>query len=380
MTVRSKTARRGLPQPARTNRASVVKKRTGRRRVNVPGLVTVALAAIVAVAPFPSSGVERWYSEGLYKFLQPYLTFGSNAVPFALLDVLIAVTVALFVLLTVLDFRRYGERGRLRSIGSTAVRLTLWSARLYLLFMAIWGFNYRRERMPERLPFDRAAITAPAATRLAAASVSRLNALHAQAHAEGWLTNGVIDPTLAGAFEQTISDLGATSRVVAGRPKSSMLDWYFQRAGVAGMTDPFFLETIVAGDVLSFERPLVVAHEWAHLAGLADEGEANLAGWLTCLRGSTAHQYSGWLFMYGEAIRAVPAGERGKLMAALAAGPREDLQAIRDRVARHLSPAVSTAGWRVYDSYLKANGVVAGGASYDEVVRLALGLRVVPRF
>ena len=34
------------------------------------------------------------------------------------------------------------------------------------------------------------------------------------------------------------------------------------------------------------------------------------------------------------------------------------------------------AGWRVYDSYLKANRVEAGAASYAEVVRLVLGARL----
>ena len=46
-----------------------------------------------------------------------------------------------------------------------------------------------------------------------------------------------------------------------------------------------------------------MAHEWGHLAGFADEGDANFVGWLTCLRGSVANQYSGWLFLYGELSR-----------------------------------------------------------------------------
>ena len=62
--------------------------------------------------------------------------------------------------------------------------------------------------------------------------------------------------------------------------------------------------------------------------------------------------------------------------AALASGPRADLEAIRDRFARQVSPRVSAAGWRVYDSYLKANRVEAGAASYAEVVRLVLGVRL----
>jgi hypothetical protein len=68
--------------------------------------------------------------------------------------------------------------------------------------------------------------------------------------------------------------------------------------------------------------------------------------------------------------------DRAAIAAALAAGPREDLQAIRDRVTRHVSPRLSAAGWRVYDSYLKANRVESGAASYGEVVSLALGARL----
>ena len=104
------------------------------------------------------------------------------------------------------------------------------------------------------------------------------------------------------------------------------------------MTNPFFLEILVSSDLLPFERPFVTAHEWSHLAGVADEGEANFVGWLACLRGSPAAQYSGWLFMYSELVRVSSRADRAALAAALAAGPREDLQAIRDRVARHVSP------------------------------------------
>jgi hypothetical protein len=163
---------------------------------------------------------------------------------------------------------------------------------------------------------------------------------------------------------------------VPARPKRTILDWYFRRAGVDGMTDPFLLETLVAGNVLPFERAFVVSHEWSHLAGIADEGEANFTAWLSCVGGSAAHAYSGWLFLYAELARAVSASERAALSDALAAGPRADLRAIRDRYVRDVNPRVSAAGWRVYDSYLKANRVPAGTASYDEVVRLVLGVRV----
>ena len=72
------------------------------------------------------------------------------------------------------------------------------------------------------------------------------------------------------------------------------------------MTDPYFLETLVKSDLLPFERPMIVAHEWSHLAGFADESEASFAGWLTCVHGSIADQYSGWLFLFEELAPVVP--------------------------------------------------------------------------
>jgi hypothetical protein len=92
------------------------------------------------------------------------------------------------------------------------------------------------------------------------------------------------------------------------------------------------------------------------------------------VRSAEPDQYSGWLFMSTEAFRAVRGRDRASLVSTLAEGPRADLRAIDERLRQHVNPRVSAAGWRVYDSYLKANRVEAGTASYDQVVRLALGL------
>jgi len=349
-----------------------VRQLIGRKRTWGP----VIVALIFALVPLPDGAVEHFYSSGFYSLLQPPVTFASNAIPVSLFDALAAGLLIAFVGLTARDASRSGASV---AVIHAVRRLVIWSAAVYVIFLLTWGFNYRRQRMIDRLPFDRAAVTPAAASRLAALSVDRLNALHARAHADGWLPASVIDPALAGAFERAMSALGATNRIVVARPKRSLLDWYFTRAGVSGMTDPVFLETLLATDLLPFERPFVIAHEWSHLGGLADEGEANVAGWLACLRGLPAHQYSGWLFMYGELARVIPARDRAALTARLASGPRADLRAIRERLARNVSPVVSGAGWRVYDTYLKANRVEAGAASYDDVVHLALGLRAAQR-
>jgi hypothetical protein len=137
------------------------------------------------------------------------------------------------------------------------------------------------------------------------------------------------------------------------------------------MTDPVFLEIILNPDLLVVEQPEVLAHEWAHLAGLADESEANFLAWLTCLRGNALAQYSGWLSAYSRATSALPRELRAK-MPALDAGPRRDLEAIVARYRRS-SPVVRTAAREVYDSYLKANRIDEGIRNYDAVLQLMLG-------
>jgi hypothetical protein len=342
-------------------------------------LAVVLAAVAAAVAPLPAGLVERWYSTGLYLRLQAVLTPLSNDVPFALLDTLIVVLVVAWVAAIAIDRRRRRD-GWLALAGRTASRTIVWGAALYLAFLAVWGLNYRRTKLADRLQFSPETISAPAAFSVAHTSVMQVNALFDAALAERGQPFGAGDGPLISAFESVQSELGVTPPAAAGRPKRTGLDLYFRRAGVAGMTDPYFLETIVATDLLPFERPFVVAHEWGHLAGFADESEASFVGWLTCLRGSPNDQYSGWLFLYTELASAVNARDRAVLSAELAPGPRADLEAVRLRLRAQVSPGIASAGWRVYDRYLKANRIDKGAANYGEVVRLVLGVRFGPKW
>ena len=332
------------------------------------GLLGLALAALLV--PLPAAFVERFYSTTIFPLIQSSATAASNRTGVVWLDVMCAGVVIVFLYLCVRDLRRCAPGAALWRI---VRRLVTLGAVLYLAFLAMWGLNYRRESMRQRVPFDATRITPDAARSLARDTVTQMNALHDAAHLEGWVDSATVDPVLARSFLDTTRALALPTGVTPGRPKQSLLDWYFRRASVAGMTDPFFLETLVASDLLPFERPHVVAHEWAHLAGITDEGEANFVGWLACVRGATPQQYSGWLFLYTEVLAALPTDTARELRALVADGPREDLQAIRQRYEREVSPRVSAAGWRVYDGYLKANRVDAGTASYGEVVQLILG-------
>jgi hypothetical protein len=333
------------------------------------GLAAAAVAA--AIAPIRPWWIEARYSAVFYRLVQPPITSASNLVPFALFDALLIVIAVAWAVTIVLDVRRAGWR---RALVAALVRTVGYAAGAYLAFLLLWGFNYRRVPLADTLEIDRDAISRASARRVLTMAVDHLNALAQPAHQVGWREPTAIDPALQDGLARAVRDLGLAMPIVA-RPKHTLLDPYFRRAGVEGMTDPFFLETLVVSDLLPFERPMVVAHEWSHLAGLADESAANFAGWLACVHGSAADQYSGWLFLYEELAAVLPRAERDPIATRLGAVPRADLAAARERVVRNIQPQISAAAWRAYDSYLKSNRVEAGTRSYGEVVQLVLGVR-----
>jgi hypothetical protein len=250
-----------------------------------------------------------------------------------------------------------------------SVRIVAVAAAGYVLFLTCWGVNYRRVPLEDKLEFDAARITREAAMALGQEAVGRFNEAFEEAHA-----NDPDPMVLSASFADAQRLLGARTIAQTGNPKRSLLGLYFRWAAIDGMTDPFFLEVILNPDVLPFERPFVVAHEWAHLAGYADESEANFVAWLTCTRADAPARYSGWLALYAHVSNGLPREDRRDLAGLIGPGPREDLAAINARLLRS-APVVRRAARDVYDSYLKANRVERGIASYDAVVRLALGAR-----
>ncbi len=338
-------------------------------------LAAVILALALALAPLPARLVERWFSSGVYPLLERALTSVSNLLPFAILDILLAgAAIALAVTLT----RAVRESSRSRSVGPllrAVAHVAAAAAGVYLLFLLLWGFNYRRVPMPERLMLERAAPSSEDVAQLGLRAVDAMNTTYAAAHSGPQPVPEWQDPDLLNAFADVQRALSDTAPVHAGRLKRTLLGSYFRWTSVDGMINPFGLEVLANPDLLPFERPFVAAHEWGHLAGYADEAEANFVGWLTCVRATPPAQYSGWLYLYWQISAEVNDRERARLGAALATGPRQDVNAVIARLRRGELPALQRASWKVYDEYLKANRVEAGVRSYGAVVTLILRAR-----
>jgi hypothetical protein len=341
-------------------------------RARVPlWLAPLPIALVLLAVPLPAGLVEDVFATTWYPRWQRTATTLTNLVPLAAFDLLVVVAAAALVAAVRRGIVRTRGRRPAGRVIAVCVSVLLVAAWAYLWFLASWGLNYSRVPIEVRLAIDRASATPDAARRLAVRTVDELNHLHADAWRQAWPTRDAWRPVLATALAGTQRQLRSAWMPVPGRPKISLLQPYFRWAGIDGVTNPFLPEILVNADALPIEQPMIVAHEWGHLAGLAHEADASFAAWVLCQRTSVQSRYSAWLWITGHVLAAVPAPERRLLVARLEAGPRRDLAAIAARNAQ-IVPAVRVAAWTAYDRYLKSNAVREGVASYDAALTLVL--------
>jgi hypothetical protein len=377
--------------------------------------VTTIAAAVALYLFQPSPAwVERRYSTGLYPLLQSWITPISNWFPLPISDLLIVALVLSLPAWWVVRLKAAGKGRRGRALGSLAFNTMVLASVIFLFFEVLWGLNYSRESLSQKLDYDQKRITRESVISLAALSTNRLNAESPNAHSTPWPDDSEWIRRLLPSFNAVVTDLGDSRGTAPARGKHSIFNLYLESAGIDGFTDPFGLDVVLNKDLLPIEKPFALAHEWAHLAGFADESEANFIAMLTCVRSEdVAVRYAGWLDLYPRLPHAGPsedgtpsgAGPQPNTPSASGAPPQpstqtsaapqssgtpsgsdgvepplapevaDDLRAIQARQAKQISPWLSSIQWRFYNRFLKANGVQAGVASYGLFIRLLLGTR-----
>jgi len=344
------------------------------RRVQVPGRVRgwwapAVLVTLLVVTPWPGLQVEYWYSRILFPRVQALVTSLSNLTPFAWMDVGLVLIAGFLIAVIARIVRPRDGRGRLGGLWDGVRRIVRLAAVLALLFLLLWGLNYRRLPLETTLG---GSISSPDTVRsLAQEAARQANVLRDTAVARDAEYDAIAD-RLTPSFQEALSRLSLPPLAVPGRPKVSvLLTPFFTAAGVNGMVNPVALESIVHPDLLWFERPMVLAHEWAHLAGLADEADASALAWLACVRGDAGLAYSAHLFVVLETASAMPRAEWFAIRDTLSPGVRDDIAALAQRLTRQ-RPVVREQAFRVYDGYLRSNRVEDGVRSYSRVLRVLL--------
>jgi hypothetical protein len=331
----------------------------------------IFLAAGLFALPVPPAVVERHYAGRFYPTLQSNLTSWSNTTGISLFDVLVGVVGLTLLVVWGRWLRRAWRTRSVQPVLRGVLTTMAAAAVMYVWFAAAWGLNYAREPIDAAIGYDAGRVTPAALRGLAERATGEVNRLHAEAHSIGFPETGEIPAPLVRALHDVERRLGRPWPTTPGRPKRSLLGLFFRASGVDGMHAPFLLETLLNPALTPPERPAVLAHEWAHLAGYAPEADASFVGLLAALGADPAAQYSAWLSLFDHAVGQLPPNEQRPFVARLGPGPSADRRAIAARLDDRID-VVARASWETYDQYLKAQGVEEGVHSYSRVVELLL--------
>jgi len=324
----------------------------------------VAALAVRFVTPAPA-WTEAYYSNGAYPAIDRAVRAVTGPLPFCLGDVLAAVALAWLLRYAIVALRR----ARDRRTAALRVVLRVFAALcvIFVWFMASWAYNYGRVPLADKIPVHDERTNEDSVNAFADRAVDRLSALAEAAHRDE-AGDAEIARRLVPTFERTIARLGDAAAFAPPHVKPTLFQPLFAASATTGFTDPWTHEVNVDASLFPFERPAIYAHEWAHVAGFADESEANFISVIAC---TTSHdpllEYSGWILIWENLPRNVRVTHRMRRRA------YEDIEAIRARFLRNVNPQVERASRAAYDRYLKSNRVKAGFASYRLFIRWMTG-------
>ncbi|WP_347839514.1 DUF3810 domain-containing protein [uncultured Draconibacterium sp.] len=305
--------------------------------------------------------IEKYYSNGIYPVLALVLSQFSSLFPFSLADLLYLFLFLFPVVLLVLALLK---KQKWKQAGKALVKLFSIS---YILFYLLWGFNYFRAPLQQRLGVIDRAPNSEEFVAFIHNYIIELNNLHCSFENFGKEES---DKMIEESY-QNLATVFNFKYPMGKRPdKKISFSRFYAKSGITGYFGPFFNEVHVNKLVLPVEYPYVLAHEKAHQLGVTSEAEANFYAWLVCTQSSSSQlQYSGKLFILFHLLRQAYGLETyEQLIETISPEVRADIKAIREHHAALRNERLDKAASKLNDAYLKSNNIKSGIKDYTGVV------------
>ncbi len=322
-------------------------------------LITFILTEVAAQNP---AWVEKYYARGIYPVIASTLSAVSNIIPFSLDDVFYGLlTFGILSLFPLVFLKKISLKGA----GKAVINIL---AGVYILFYFLWGFNYYRSDLNQRLKIAEQEPDTEIFLHIFEQLVNQTNASYTSFDS---IEKNKIDSLVEASYQRLAPVLQLQYPSGKRKDKSITLSRLFARAGISGYYGPFFNEVHVNRFNLPMQYPFMLAHEKAHQLGITGESEANFYAWLACTRSESKQlQYSGNLtllryFLYhGSQLEQFP-----EIVEKLDDRVKADINNIRKHWMELRNEKIDHAASKMNDAYLKSNKVEKGIEDYHGVVK-----------
>ncbi len=315
--------------------------------------------------------VEKYYSEGVYPIISNFLRRIIGWIPFSVGDVLY-----FLLLIGFLRFIWLLIQTRMAPFREHLYRLGAFLSLLLLAFHVLWGFNYYRIPLKERLGIESLEYTQKALIEATQQHIETLNSIH---HVL------VQNDSVAVEIPYKRREMYRMSSTTYKHLTHDSLDFRFRRKsvknsllstplsymGFSGYLNPFTGESQVNKRIPKTIFPFTTCHELAHQLGYASEGETNYIGYLACAENVDMYfRFSGELAAVRHLLYNLAQYDKELYKThynQLNIGIRKNIQNNHDFWDSYHTP-LEPFFKKFYDAYLRANRQEEGIHSYNEMV------------
>ena len=347
------------------------------------------------------------YTTRIYPIIGSLLSPISGLFPFAVGDIFIALSIVWVFFYPIYEIKwrkqlakRFfflaAKRGcypKKKVVFGRVAEYLLW---IYAWFYIAWGLNYSQPNIYCRTGMKPVEVSEAKFREFAYRYADSINSLSEERRVKSEETafddqresqfNGMVDDGLKNRVRDAVlkgyNEIGAKEGINAPfnqhpHAKTMLFTPLSSMSGVTGSMGPFFCEFTLNGDIRPHDYPAIYAHEFAHLLGIANEGEANFYSYIVCTASSDkAVKFSGYYHIFFHVLRNVfdILGEKEgeKFLKYIRPEIIQLAKSDRNYWLSKRCKALDAAQDFIFDLYLRGNHVAEGRKSYSGVVALIL--------
>ena len=347
------------------------------------------------------------YATRIYPIIGTLLSPISGLFPFAVGDIFIALSIVWVIFYPIYEIKwrkqlakRFfflaAKRGcypKKKVVFGRVAEYLLW---VYAWFYIVWGLNYSQPNIYCRTGIKPVEVSEAKFREFAYRYADSINSLSEERRVKSEETafddqresqfNGMVDDGLKNRVRDAVlkgyNEIGAKEGINAPfnqhpHAKTMLFTPLSSMSGVTGSMGPFFCEFTLNGDIRPHDYPAIYAHEFAHLLGIANEGEANFYSYIVCTASSDkAVKFSGYYHIFFHVLRNVfdILGEKEgeKFLKYIRPEIIQLAKSDRNYWLSKRCKVLDAAQDFIFDLYLRGNHVAEGRKSYSGVVGLIL--------
>ena len=315
--------------------------------MKIRSLIAVALIPQILIVNFlrnNPSFIDDYYVRIIFNNLIKINSFLFSKIEIPIGEIIYIVIIILYIYLfvKVISFKL-----------SDFLNLVAFSSILYFLFYFLWGLNYFKPSLVDKLNIK---------------SEYEFNVL------DETINRVIFEINKESSFiseDINKSDIFNLINTNASNIKKSIIPDIFLYQKVSGHYIPFTSEAIFVDKIPLVDMPIVILHEQAHQSGYANEGEASFIAFSKAINNKEPYiRYSGYFYALINLLNEISKKNSDKLddyITKLDEKVISDIKKVQNFWSKYSNSFLDKAQNYIYDLYLKSNNQEAGIMTYGEV-------------